>query len=107
MKLKTSCLASILSANYAVLSHRHGSKYVPPCDAPPDLGKGQWSCTNEYYWDQGDICTISNDGCSGSVRCSKGNWKGKYARFVLKIVKENRKTQILAEILNVKIMLVN
>ena len=72
MKLKTFGLISIFGA---VLS---ASK---TCNAPPDLEKGQWNCTNENSWNQGDICTISNDGCSGSVKCSKGNWKGKYTRF--------------------------
>ena len=54
----------------------------PACTSPPpDLGKGTWSCNNNLPYPHGTRCTISGDNCSGTTTCSKGNWKGKFARF--------------------------
>ena len=47
------------------------------CDAPPSMPKGQWICPSLNQWNNGDVCRIEGDGCSGTIRCNRGRWRGK------------------------------
>merc|ERR1711976_142950 len=55
-----------------------GVKSKEICHSPPqNIPGGTWNCPLTKFWNKGDICHISGQGCTGNVRCKKGVWQGK------------------------------